>query len=93
MTDTRLTHSDAYYVAQLLERLEGLEKQLSIKLSTDAELTQRTRHLLKDLRLLLAKHDTLAQELLEYTFMPKINRLLLDARQQLKLKGYLKMPK
>lgn len=79
--------SDAFYLAQLLERLGGLESQLANRLNADAPLVIRTRHLLRELNQLLSQSDDVIQDMLEYNFMPKINRLLLEARQQLKLKN------
>jgi hypothetical protein len=79
------SRSDAYYLAQLFERLTHLEKDLTAKLSPEAELIQRTQGLLKDLQHLLYQSDELALDILEYSLLPRVNRLLLDARQQLKL--------
>jgi len=80
--------SDAYYMAQLVDRLGNLEIELTRKLSADAELTDRAKKLVSDLNHLLAQGDDFAQDMLEYSLLPKMNRLLLDTRQQLKLKSY-----
>jgi hypothetical protein len=80
--------SDAYYMAQLVERLGNLEVELTRKLSADAELTGRAKKLLSDLNHLLSQGDDFAQDMLEYSLLPKMNSLLLDTRQQLKLKSY-----
>jgi hypothetical protein len=80
------SRSDAYYLAQLFERLQFLETELARKIGPDAQLTARSNGLLKDLQHLLKQGDDQALDILEYSLIPKINRLLLDARQQLKLK-------
>jgi hypothetical protein len=80
------SRSDAYYLAQLFERLQFLETELARKIGAGAELTARSNSLLKDLQHLLRQGDDQALDILEYSLIPKINRLLLDARQQLKLK-------
>lgn len=80
--------SDAYYMAQLVDRLENLETELSQKLSPEAELTLRTQKLLAELNHLLSQGDDFAQDMLEYSLLPKMNKLLLDTRQEFKLKNY-----
>lgn len=90
MAHTRTHYSDAYYLAQLLERLQHLETELGRKIGAQAHLTQRCQGLLKDLHHLLSQSDSTAEDILEYSLIPKINRLLMDARQQLKLKTHIK---
>jgi len=86
-----LNHSsDAFYIQQLFERLEGLQPSLSEKLAQDAPLRLRTSSLLNDMSLLLRQPDGTGVQMLEFSLLPKINRLLLDARQQLKLKNHAK---
>lgn len=78
-------HSDAYYLAQLLERLQHLEAELTKRIGAQADLTGRCSRLLKELYQLLSQDDTQAADLLEYALLPQINRLLLDAKAELKL--------
>lgn len=80
--------TDAYYMAQLVDRLSSLDKELSSKLSPEAELATRARKLIAELNHLLLQSDDFAQDMLEFSLLPKMNSLLLDTRQQFKLKNY-----
>lgn len=72
--------SDAYYLVQLIERLTQLEAALSKKINPQAELTQRSTHLLKELQNLLTMGDEQAMDILEYALLPKIHRFLGEVR-------------
>lgn len=80
--------SDAFYIQQLLERLDSLQTALQEKIGPESDLHRRTQKLHQDLTQALQQPDEVAQGMMEYSLLPKMNRLLLDARQQLKLKRH-----
>lgn len=81
--------TESFYVQQLFERLEQLKMRLLANQKTPTPLSETCDIIMAAMRHTLALYgDQHVYAIFELTVVPKIERLLLDAREQLRLQDY-----